>query len=444
VSRPAQRPLDETLERLYRRNLHTIKLGLEAVEALLRELDRPECAFAAVHVAGTNGKGSVCAMLDAIFRAAGLRVGLYTSPHLVALNERIRVNGAPIDDAALAEGIDAVERAAVRAQQAGARDVTFFEFTTALAFHYFRQAGVQLAVIETGMGGRLDATNVVAPLVAAITSIGFDHMAWLGDTLEKIAREKAGIIKPGRPVVIGPLPPEADAVMVETSRAKGAPLIRAADVCAVSRISQTIEGQKLRIETPDGVIGGVACPLLGRHQLANIAVAIAALKHAELGLGVSIDEKAIRAGLSGVSWPARAQLIDREPPTLLDGAHNPEAMTALLRTVEEIRAERPVALMAGFLADKDAVSCLTPWRDRAARVFLVQVDSDRAMATEDMRSAASRAGIDDAAPPVPLREAWRVARAWCRARGAMLVIAGSLYLAGEALRLISEGFLSRD
>ncbi len=433
MSRPAPRPLDETLARLYRRNLHTIKLGLDAMDALLRELGHPERAFAAIHIAGTNGKGSVCAILDAILRAAGRRVGLYTSPHLVSFNERIRVNGGPIDDASLAEGIDAVEQAAVRIQAAGARDVTFFEFTTALAFRHFQQAGVQIAVLETGMGGRLDATNVVNPLVSVITSIGFDHMAWLGDTLEKIAREKAGIIKTGRPVVIGALPPEAEAVMVETSRSINAPLIRAADVCTVTRVAQSIEGQRVRIETSEGALGCVNCSLIGRHQLANIAVAVAAVQQVEAASGIAIEEPAIRSGLESVHWPARVQLIDRDPLTLLDGAHNPDGMAALVRTVEEIREQRPVALLAGFLADKDAVGCLAAWRDRASQIFLVQLNDERAMSAADLMSSAERAGLKNVAPPMLLSDAWTAARAWSCEHNGLLVITGSLHLAGHVL-----------
>ncbi len=430
---PHQRPLDATLARLYTRNLHTIKLGLDAQRALMRELGNPENAFLSIHVAGTNGKGSVCALLASILRAAGFRVGLYTSPHLVAFNERIQVNGAPISDEDLTEGLDAVESAAARVRATGERDVTFFEFTTALAFRHFQRAGVQLAVVETGMGGRLDATNVVTPLVSVITSIGFDHMQWLGDTLEKIAGEKAGIIKSGRPVVIGELPEEAEAVMRATARARGAPLARAAEVCTVTRTAQTIEGQRVRIETPDGAIGRLACPLIGRHQLANIAVAVATLREVESALGRSFGEEALRTGLASVSWPARAQLIERDPPTLVDGAHNPQAMAALRKTVDEVRGEKPVCLLAGFLADKDAERCLAEWRGVARRLFLVRMEGARAMADAEMRAAAERAGFRDVGPPAPLSAAWNEARAWSRANGALLVIAGSLHLAGDVL-----------
>lgn len=433
MASPEQRALNDSLSRLYTRNLHTIKLGLEAMRALARELGHPENAFLSIHVAGTNGKGSVCAILASILRAAGLRVGLYTSPHLVSFHERIQVDGRPIDDGELAEGLDVVEQAAARVRATGERDVTFFEFTTALAFRHFERAGVAIAVVETGMGGRLDATNIVTPLVAAITSIGFDHQKWLGDTLEKIAREKAGIIKPGRPVVIGELPEEAEAVMRETARERGAPLTRAADVCSVVRTAQTIEGQRIRIETPDGVISRLSCPLIGRHQLANIAVAIAALRAVEQQSGFSFNEEMVRAGLSSVQWPARAELIDRDPPTLLDGAHNPQAMAALRRTVDEVRGARPVCLMAGFLADKEADRCLAEWRGAAERVVLVQFDDARAMAADDLCAAAARAGFRDVAPPAPIEKAWARAREWARSTEALLVITGSLHLAGAVL-----------
>lgn len=428
-----QRPLDQALQRLYTRNLHVIKLGLDAMRALARELGEPQSAYPCVHIAGTNGKGSVSAILASIFRAAGYRTALYTSPHLVRFHERIQINGEPIRDEELAEGIDAVEAAAARVRARGERDVTFFEFTTALAFRHFQRAGVEIAVIETGMGGRLDATNIVDPLISAITSIGFDHQKWLGDTLEKIATEKAGIIKPRRPVVIGDLPEEGDAVMRNTARDRGAPLVRASEACRVQRIKQEISSQHIRVETASGLAVSARCPLIGRHQLANLSIAIATAELAFELLDRELTTTILRQGLETVAWPARAQLIDRDPPTLLDGAHNPQAMEALSRTVDEVRGERPVCLMASFLADKDATECLALFRRTASHLVLVALDDARAMSPADLLAAAERAGWRTVKPPAPLREAWDQARAWCRANRALLVIAGSLHLAGAVL-----------
>lgn len=428
-------PLSEALERLYRRNLHTIKLGLDEMRALAKALGHPERAYLTLHVAGTNGKGSVCALLDAVLRSAGIRTGLYTSPHLVRFHERIQVQGEPIDDQSLIEGMDAVEAAAAKVREAGQRDVTFFEFTTALAFWHFRRSHVQVAVVETGMGGRLDATNIVMPLVAAITSIGLDHQQWLGNTLEKIAREKAGIIKSGRPVVMGPAAEEAERAIVDTARAVGARVVRAAQEVRVERIEQSLEGQIVTVSTGLRQIGPVLTTLLGRHQLANIAIAVAMLEQAEAALGIEWPGYAFREGLRRVRCPARAQVIDRDPPVLLDGAHNPDAMRVLVETVEEVRGQRPVVLMAGFLKDKDAVACLSPWKGLAKKVFLARIASDRAMSDEDLRSAARNAGWESSDGPEPVPVAFEAAREWARREGGMLVIAGSLYLAGEILAL---------
>ncbi|MCS6771212.1 MAG: bifunctional folylpolyglutamate synthase/dihydrofolate synthase [Kiritimatiellae bacterium] len=433
MAHPEKLPLSDVLERLYRRNLHVIKLGLEPMRRLARELGDPHLAFPNVHVAGTNGKGSVCAIAASIFRAAGLRTGLYTSPHLERFHERIQVDGAPIGDAELSDGIDAVEAAAARVREDGERDVTFFEFTTGLAFRHFQRAGVQLAVIETGMGGRLDATNIVEPLACAITTIGFDHQKWLGDTLEKIAAEKAGIIKSSRPVVVGHLLPAADEVIERVARERRAHLVRASDVCSVERISQSVEWQDVRVETAGGLSVRARCPLIGRHQLANISIAVAMSEIALEQLGRPLSGAVLRAGLQEVVWPARAQLIERDPTTILDGAHNPQAMEALRRTIDEVRGDRPIGLVAGFLEDKDAVQCLAAWRGAAQKVWLVRLEDARAMESGELERAAVLAGIVNSEPPRPLDEAWDLARAWCREQGALLVITGSLHLAGAVL-----------
>ncbi|HMP76361.1 MAG TPA: folylpolyglutamate synthase/dihydrofolate synthase family protein [Kiritimatiellia bacterium] len=431
MSANPQRPLDDVLACLYTRNLHVIKLGLDTELALLDALDRPHDHFLAIHVAGTNGKGSVCAMLAEILRAAGFRTGLYTSPHLCRFNERLRVDGVAISDEELGAALATVEEAAARVCAAGARDATFFEFTTALAFHWFRARGVQVAVLETGMGGRLDATNVVTPVLSVITSIGLDHQAFLGDTIEKIATEKAGIIKANRPVVLGQLPESADAVMRETAARLRAPLRRAADLCSVTRTAQSLDGQRMRIETGDESISRVACPLLGRHQLGNIAVAVAAIQVFTEATGLPIHAESIRAGLAAVRWPARIQVLSREPDILLDGAHNPEAMHALRQTVEELRGKRPVALLASFLADKDAARCLRAWDGLLDQCWLVPLDNARAMDEATLREAALQADLR--CEMLPLEQALDAGRRWAEQRGGLLVIAGSLYLAGEVL-----------
>lgn len=427
--------LPSALAELYRRNLHVVKLGLDAERALLERLGHPQDAFLAIHVAGTNGKGSVCAMIASALRAAGFRTGLYTSPHLVRFNERVRVDGAEIADADLARLMQDVEREARACVEAGGRDVTFFEFTTALAFAHFREQRVQVAVLETGMGGRLDATNLVTPVVSVITSIGFDHQQYLGDTIEKIAAEKAGIIKEGRPVICGDLDPAALAVMRRIAGERGAPLALASQACAVRRKAQGLDGQRVAIETEDEAIGPLTLPLLGDHQLANCALAVAALTRLREETGLPLPAEAIRDGLAAVRWPARCHVVRKDPPVIVDGGHNPEAARALARTLEDLRDRRPLGLVVSFLADKDAVAFLRELGGQAQRCWVVPIHSERAMPVPDVCAAARTAGLSPAERP-DLASALEEAGAWAREHGGTIAIAGSLYLAGEALVLL--------
>lgn len=425
--------LDAALASLYRRNLHTIRLGLDVEQALCETLGRPQDAFLSIHVAGTNGKGSVCAMLASVLRAAGFRTGLYTSPHLLRFNERIRVDGAAIQDGDLLRLMDRVEAAAGRVVAGGERDATFFEFTTALAFEHFRERVVQVAVLETGMGGRLDATNVVTPVVSVITSIGLDHQQHLGDTLEDIAFEKAGIIKPGRPVILGEIEQGPAAVIRRAASERGSPLAEASRMVTVKRTAQSWAGQRITIETEDEAIARVSLPLLGAHQLGNVAVAVAALVRFRDETGLPVGEEAIREGLASVAWPGRAHVVESDPPLLVDGAHNPQAARVLAATLDEVRERRPVGLIAGFLADKDAAGCLRELARATKRVWIVPIHSDRALPVAQVAAAARAAGLD----PIPcedLRRALAEARVWARDHGGIVCVAGSLYLAGEALR----------
>lgn len=426
--------MDTRLARLYQRRLHTIKLGLDTVAALLRELDHPQDSFLSIHVAGTNGKGSTCALIASVLKSAGFRVGLYTSPHLLRFNERVRFNGEMISDEDLLATMEMVDVAAARIQRDGFRDATFFEFTTALAFAYFRQRGVQVAVLETGMGGRLDATNVVTPVVSVITSIGIDHQAYLGNTIEEIAGEKVGIIKEGRPVVCGPLPDAARAVVRETARARAARLIFAEEICTVTRKSQSLEGQRLTIEAGGETISRVTCSLLGRSQLGNIAAAVAALQAFSTETQLPLSGEAFREGIANARWPARAQLLSRDPEILLDGAHNIEATASLCRTIDELRGKRAVACIASYLDDKDAAGCLRLLAPRMEHCWLVLRAGERAMSKAALDAAARQAGVK--ADICSLSDALDKGREWARATGGILVITGSLYLAGEALKAL--------
>jgi dihydrofolate synthase/folylpolyglutamate synthase len=313
---------------------------LERVMLALKNLGDPHKCFAAVHIAGTNGKGSVAAMLDAIFGAAGYRVGLYTSPHLVSFTERMRVAGQTIAEA----DVVALAREIRSAATVHGIDLTFFEFVTVMAFLHFARQGVELAVVEVGLGGRLDATNVLDPEVAVITTIGLDHQEFLGDTLASIAREKAGIIKPGRPVILGPVPQEVEHIFGETAAERKAPLYRAQHEFRVTGASP------FRFQGMGWDIGALEIALRGSYQRDNAATAIAAA--ILLRPRLAVDAEAIRRGLAEVRWPGRLDIVRAAPLVLLDGAHNVDGITALVRELPAVIGGRPVHLLFGVMRDK--------------------------------------------------------------------------------------------
>ncbi|MGD9872775.1 MAG: folylpolyglutamate synthase/dihydrofolate synthase family protein [Kiritimatiellia bacterium] len=426
--------LPDALEKLFRRTAFGIKPGLEVTEAILAELGNPHRKIPCVHVAGTNGKGSVAAMVESVLRAAGIRTAFYTSPHLVRFNERFRIAGQPIADeelAALLENSDAAADAV--SQKHGLRPATFFEIATALAFEYFARQNAEISVIETGMGGTWDSTNVITPLVSVITRIGMDHMEYLGSTLEKIAGEKSGIIKPGVPVVFGKMPEEASAVILRRAKELGAPAVDAAQYASVRRMNQDLDGQRISIETQQGSCPPVLLPLLGDHQLENTAIAVAALETLADRLGTDIPPEVIKKGLEKTFWPARCQILSREPPVILDGAHNTDGGEALARTLKSLKGKRPLRLVVSFLADKDADGFLKHFSRMAEHAWAVQLHGERARPVADIVSVLRRHQIPCETAALP--EALASAKKWAAENGGMVCITGSLYLAGEVLEL---------
>src|SRR5581483_11023365 len=324
-----ERPVPDAFQYLFGLEHFGIKFGLSSIRAILESLDHPERAYRSIHIAGTNGKGSVAAMVDTALRAAGHRTARYTSPHLIRLNERFVVNGTPASDDEIASAVDASRTVIERLRESGVLQVqpTFFEVTTAAAFELFRRAAVEVAVLEVGLGGRLDATNVVTPVATAITSIGFDHQQYLGSTLREIAIEKAGIIKPGVPVVVGELPAEAFEAIERIASERRAELVRAGAVlpAGYERVSPALRGA---------------------HQLRNAAVAVALLEAAN-ARGLGVPHAAITAGLTEVRWPGRLDLrrLDDGRELLLDAAHNPEgaaALAAFLRSSTAASSKPPL------------------------------------------------------------------------------------------------------
>jgi len=417
---------------LAQRTLFGMKFGLETMRALVAEMDHPERAYPSLLIAGTNGKGSVAAYCDAALRASGLRTGRYTSPHLVRVNERITVNGRVIGDHALGAAVAAVRHAAQRLVRRGtlAAHPTFFEVLTAAAFEHFRRARVELAVLEVGLGGRLDATNVVEPLASAIVSVDFDHEVYLGRTLAAIAGEKAGVLRKGRATVTGPLPPEASAAVRAQARAIGA---RVVDAASRSRWQPAGDGFDLR--TPRALYRGLR-PLPGAHQRANLLVAVRLLEEARAA-GVAVDLSALPAAVSRTRWPGRLERVAGAPALLLDGAHNPAGARAL---AAHLREGPPFVLLFGAMADKDVQGLARELFPLAQAVVLTRPPRvPRAEAPDALvRRAAPYARGARREPRVG--RALALARRLARAHGprTLVVVAGSLYLVGAVKGLLAK------
>jgi dihydrofolate synthase/folylpolyglutamate synthase len=407
--------------------LFGMKLGLETIGRLAEALGHPERLYPVVHIAGTNGKGSVAAMMSTALTAAGHRAGRYTSPHLVRVEERAAIDGRSVDPAAFDRALARVRATATTL--ATDHQPTYFEITTATSFEIFRDAAVDVAVIEVGLGGRYDATNIVAPTVTVITSIDFDHEAHLGTTLEAISAEKAGIVKPGVPVVAGHLPPSALDVVRRAASLARAPLTVADDASEVTARHAGDGRVEVHIRTRRGEYGPALLGLRGRHQAQNAAVAVLALEACG-ERGIEAPPEAIVRGLTEARWPARLDLIDLGGRLLLvDGAHNASGAQAL---ADYLRETYPAGLplVFGVMADKALLPMLTALSPWARPLILTQAPGRRAADPEALAEVA-RALAD---PPEVLVER-DVSRALELAwqRGNVAAVAGSLYLAGDVL-----------
>ena len=415
------------IEYLYGLQKHGIKLGLETMRTLLSRLGNPERRFRSLHIGGTNGKGSTAAMTAAMLQAAGYRVGLYTSPHLVDFRERIRVNQTMIAEAQVAE-------LTARLQASVPSDLTptFFELTTAMAFLHFAESGVDVAVLEVGLGGRFDATNVVEPEACAITTIALDHQEYLGTTEEAIGFEKAGIIKAGVPVVVGRIDGPAWDVIRNAAADRGAPLMRLGQDFHTEGTGPEEFSYRGRSRQLDGL----TCTLAGRHQLDNAACAVALLDAAE-GRGISVNDGAVRRGLESVLWEGRLEVVERGPVLLLDGAHNPAAAHVLAEYLTEWCASRPesrLIFVLGMMRDKDHARFVEPFYRLVSEVVLTQVDMARSASVQELREAVgSRFPQCHVAPSA----AYALALAKARATAPDLIcVTGSLMLVGEVKALV--------
>ena len=416
-----------TLEHLYRLERFGIKLGLDNIRRLLSLLGDPQRGLKVLHVTGTNGKGSVCAYAASVLRAAGYRVGLYTSPHLVRFNERIRVDGEPITDDDVLRLWSGMQPAIQRMTSTRAVDhPTFFEVTTAMAFEYFREKKVDLAVVEVGMGGRMDATNVVDGLVSVITRVDLEHTEHLGKTVARIAREKAGIIKPTSRVVT--VDQEALPVIEARCRELHVPLsVLGRDVHA-ERIAGDLRGQAVVVRGAFGSVE-VQTPLLGSFQVENLGIAVAALEEIR-SAGLPIPDEAIRSGIASVRWAARMEIVRTSPLIVVDGAHNRPAAEALGASMAETFPGRKALLVTGILNDKDLPGMAAALGPMARRVFACRPKTHRAYDAEDV--AAAFRPYAESSVIGPVREAIDAAIGAARPDD-LILITGSIYTAGEAL-----------
>jgi len=410
------REYDEIVEQIYDLPKFRDEMSLAPIQELMQELDNPHQAFDVVHVAGTNGKGSTCTIVAAILDAADYDVGLFTSPHLESFRERIRVNGEKISEEAVVAWFEQME------DVIAAADASFFETLTAMAFLQFAEQGVDVAVVETGMGGELDATNVVEPEIAAITNVAKEHTRILGDPMESIARKKAGIVEEGRPIVCGA---EGRAVEVVQEVAEG----KDARFVTVKRYAE-IENTTPSLEVSvDGT--SIETGLTGKYQIANLNTALTAIQELD---DYSVEDEAVRSGLEAVEMPGRMEVVEESPLTILDGAHNPAAVEKLVESISDVGDSRIVAIVS-IMEDKEYEEMLAILEGVVDTFVLSEAAIERAADPDRLDKAVERAEVvvkDD------IDEALTKAREQV-GRDAVLLVTGSLYFVGDVRQRLSRG-----
>jgi dihydrofolate synthase/folylpolyglutamate synthase len=406
--------------------IKTFKLGLERIRSLLEGLGHPERACRSVHVAGTNGKGSVCAMIESSLRAAGYRTGLFTSPHLVEPTERIQIGGAPVPREEFARAFSVVHGKAVEMLDSGQLDAhpTYFETVTAMAFVLFRDFAVEIAVIEVGLGGRLDATNVIEPELCVITPVDYDHEAWLGNSLHAIAGEKAGILKPGVPAVFARQHEEALGRLMEVAAERGV-FVRHTRDWRLRDLELHARGARFVAAGSQSI--SIECPLAGEHQVENALTAVAALD------ALGVPAPAIVSGIRATRWPGRLEQVAVNPDIILDGAHNPAGLRALASYIRRFYSGRQVRIIYGSMRDKSIDETVDTLSSLAAEIVVTAPASPRALRPEALAALFPPGQTSVAAN---LRQALAMVRD--SAPGTVNFITGSLLLVGEARALLVQ------
>jgi dihydrofolate synthase / folylpolyglutamate synthase len=438
----------ETVRYLYDLQQHGIKFGLENITNLLSALHDPHKSFLSVHIAGTNGKGSTSAVIASLLQSAKLRVGLFTSPHLVSFTERIRINGEPITE-------HDVIRLAAEVREVASRSAgfapTFFEVVTAMALLYFKRKKTDIAVIEVGMGGRLDATNILTPEVSVITNISFDHKEFLGRSLGEIAFEKAGIIKKGIPVVASLQEPEAKAVIEKRAEEEEAELFLYGRDFSADMKKEDVTGITFDYSDSAMTIRDLVLPLAGLHQMQNASVAI---KAATVALPVSVyprhEERiqCIRNGLASTKWPGRLEFISEKPPVVIDGAHNPAAAAALAQSLQRAFLEKykKIIMILGIMDDKDIEGIMKPLLPLASHIVCTAPAGSRAASPEKLAGVAASLGFPAARVTSTVKEALDIAAHMAityhlspiTIAPVLIVVTGSFYTTGEAKEVLGQ------
>ncbi|MDY0223091.1 MAG: folylpolyglutamate synthase/dihydrofolate synthase family protein [Desulfobacterium sp.] len=426
---------EECLERMYGLGRFGIKLGLDTISEILTNLDSPEKSFKSIHIAGTNGKGSIASYIAEILKAAGFKVGLYTSPHLVRFNERFVINGIEVADDEMVQAYLAVNQA-----DTAERKATFFELATAMAFYLFDRHGVEWAVIETGMGGRLDATNILSPELSVISNLSIEHTEYLGTTLEEIAMEKGGIIKHSTPAVTGVTQQNALKVLTSIARDKLAPLYL---LDTDFHTDQEPDTNRFTYAGIERTIPGVETRLPGRHQLNNAAIAIAAVEllfPSPKNTPPVLPDQIILEGIFNTRWPGRLETVMESPLVVIDGAHNLGAAVNLARYLKENLSHNKLTLVLGILDDKDFISMLQHFVPLAHRIIFTRADNTRSIDPQILAQTARNIFTGEIRVIDKVGDAVAYAISTTSARDS-ICIAGSLYVAGEARNKIFSDIL---
>ncbi len=432
-------PVREATEFLYSLEKFGIKMNLENIGALMKLSGDVHRRLKVIHVAGTNGKGSTCAMIASVLTAQGHKVGLYTSPHIVSFTERIKINGVPISSVDLVRLTDFFRDEIIRLR------ATFFEATTAIMFRYFAEKDVDYAVVETGLGGRLDATNIVDPLISVITGIGFDHMDVLGDTLDKIAFEKAGIIKRGRPAVVNASSEVLRNVFSEVAAQKGADLFFTGDVTNLSQAEVGVEASVFKASVFGKEYDGMKIDLGGNHQISNALTALTAIQLLNRG-GATIRQEAVRRGLASVrsntGHRGRLEVLSHDPLIILDVAHNPDGIRASIESLEPLLGARRGVVLFAVMRDKDAITMLNSLRDKFTRVILTQLEISRSMGANDLKKLCKDIKLQSQVFDNST-DALRAALSQTD-NDSFLLVTGSHYLAGEVLPVLDKSVIKLE